>query len=186
MLLDDLGHGEAAARVRAAVAAALLDPDHHTADLGGRATTTDLASAVLDRNWRKHCEEPAQEGARPSPARRWRRLAAARRLGQSGSGSEGTRARSSDDQLTIGLVAEPANLDFTTTDGAAIPQALLYNVYENLVEVDQDGEIVPALAESWDISEDRKTYTFHLVESATFSNGEEPSPPRTPSSPSSR
>jgi tartrate dehydrogenase/decarboxylase/D-malate dehydrogenase len=48
MLLDDLGHGEAAERVRAAVAAALLDPDHHTADLGGRATTTELGSAVLE------------------------------------------------------------------------------------------------------------------------------------------
>ncbi len=47
MLLDDLGHDEAAARVRAAVAAALLDPDHHTADLGGRATTTELGSTVL-------------------------------------------------------------------------------------------------------------------------------------------
>ena len=30
------------------------------------------------------------------------------------------------------MVAEPANLDFTTTDGAAIPQALLDNVYEGL------------------------------------------------------
>ena len=34
--------------VVAAVAAALLDPDHHTADLGGRATTTELGSAVLE------------------------------------------------------------------------------------------------------------------------------------------
>jgi peptide/nickel transport system substrate-binding protein len=92
----------------------------------------------------------------------------------SGSGSEGdSGGGTSDDQLTIGLVAEAANLDFTTTDGAAIPQALLYNVYENLVEVDQDGEVVPALAESWEVSEDGRTYTFQLVEGATFSNGEE-------------
>ena len=48
MLLDDLGHGGAAERVRSAVAAALMDPTHHTADLGGRATTTELGSAVLD------------------------------------------------------------------------------------------------------------------------------------------
>ncbi len=47
MLLDDLGHAKAATRVRDAVAAALLDPAHHTADLGGRATTTELGSAVL-------------------------------------------------------------------------------------------------------------------------------------------
>ena len=31
-------------------------------------------------------------------------------------------------------------------DGAAIPQALLVNVYEGLVKLDQDGEIVPPLA----------------------------------------
>lgn len=86
-----------------------------------------------------------------------------------GGGGGGT----SDDRLTVGLVAEPANLDFTTTDGAAIPQALLYNVYENLVEVDQDGELVPALAESWEVSEDGRTYTFQLVDDATFANGEE-------------
>lgn len=94
----------------------------------------------------------------------------------SGSGSEageGTGGESSDEQLTIGLVAEPANLDFTTTDGAAIPQALLYNVYEGLVQLDQQGEIQPGLAESWDVSEDGRTYTFQLVDGATFSNGEE-------------
>ena len=51
--------------------------------------------------------------------------------------------------LTIGLFAEPANLDFTRTDGAAIPQALLVNVYEGLVKLDQEtGKIVPALAKS--------------------------------------
>ena len=32
---------------------------------------------------------------------------------------------------------------------------------------------MPALAESWDVSEDGKTYTFQLVEGATFTNGEE-------------
>ncbi len=92
-----------------------------------------------------------------------------------GSGSEegDGQGGTSDEQLTVGLVAEPVNLDFTTTDGAAIPQALLYNVYENLVEVDQEGEIVPALAESWDVSEDGRTYTFQLVEDATFAGGGE-------------
>ena len=75
------------------------------------------------------------------------------------------------DALAVGLIAEPANLDFTSTDGAAIPQVLLYNVYETLVKVDNEGQIVPALAKSWTLSEDRRTYTFELVEGATFSNG---------------
>jgi len=85
----------------------------------------------------------------------------------SGGGSAGD-----DTKLSVGLVAEPASLDFTTTDGAAIPQALLYNVYETLVKVDQQGEVVPSLAKKWTVSDDRKTYTFDLVDNATFSNGQ--------------
>ena len=91
--------------------------------------------------------------------------------GGSGGGTGGGSA-TTDEQLSIGLVAEPANLDFTTTDGAAIPQALLYNVYEGLVQLNQDGEIESGLAESWEVSEDNLTYTFQLAEDATFSNGE--------------
>ncbi|MDV3222566.1 ABC transporter substrate-binding protein [Intrasporangium sp.] len=93
-----------------------------------------------------------------------------------GSGtSDGTSttggAGATDTSLTVGLVAEPVSLDFTTKDGAAIPQALLDNVYETLVKVDQSGELQPALAKSWQVSEDNKTYTFDLVEGATFTNG---------------
>ena len=74
----------------------------------------------------------------------------------------------------IGFTAEPANLDFTTTDGAAIPEALLVNVYEGLVKIDQTtGEIVPLLAESWAVSDAGRTYDFMLREGVTFSNGEE-------------
>ena len=74
--------------------------------------------------------------------------------------------------LVVGLTAEPASLDFTTTDGAAIPEALLYNVVETLVKVDADtGDIVPLLAE-YEASEDGRTYTFTLQEGVTFSNGD--------------
>ena len=47
MLLEDLGHTRAAASVRTALAAALRLPDHHTPDLGGSASTSQLATAVL-------------------------------------------------------------------------------------------------------------------------------------------
>jgi tartrate dehydrogenase/decarboxylase/D-malate dehydrogenase len=49
LLLEDLGHEKAAIAVREAVAGALADPLHHTPDLGGRATTRDVGSAVLTR-----------------------------------------------------------------------------------------------------------------------------------------
>ncbi|NDK28209.1 ABC transporter substrate-binding protein [Streptomyces sp. TR1341] len=79
--------------------------------------------------------------------------------------------RHSTDALTVGLVAEPATLDFSTTDGAAIPQALLGNVYEGLVRIDQQGRIQPGLAKSYDRSADGRTYTFHLRNNVKFTNG---------------
>lgn len=73
-------------------------------------------------------------------------------------------------ELTVGLIAEPASLDFTRNDGAAIPQALLVNVYEGLVKLNEKGEIVPLLAKGYTVSDDRRTYTFTLQEGAKFSN----------------
>lgn len=82
-----------------------------------------------------------------------------------------TPAIAGDGDMAIGFVLEPTSLDFTQTDGAPITQALLLNVYETLVKQDQDGEIVPLLAESYEVSEDGLTYTFQLREGVTFSNG---------------
>ncbi|MDR2302723.1 MAG: nickel ABC transporter substrate-binding protein [Deltaproteobacteria bacterium] len=45
-------------------------------------------------------------------------------------------------------------------------------VYEPLVTIDHAGKIVPCLAESWEISEDGKTYLFKLKEGVVFSDGE--------------
>lgn len=45
-------------------------------------------------------------------------------------------------------------------------------LYEALVKYAEDGTIKPWLAQSWDISKDGKTYTFHLRKDVVFSNGE--------------
>ncbi len=45
-------------------------------------------------------------------------------------------------------------------------------LYDSLVYLDNEGEIQPALAEDWDISEDGTEYTFYLREGVTFHNGE--------------
>jgi peptide/nickel transport system substrate-binding protein len=73
---------------------------------------------------------------------------------------------------TFGFSAAPENLDFTTTDGAAIPQVLLDNVYQGLVALSPAGKIVGSLAKSWTVSADNKTYDFQLQPDATFSNGD--------------
>jgi len=76
-----------------------------------------------------------------------------------------------DTSLTVGLLATPGNLDYTTTAGAAIPQALLYNVYEGLVKLNNDGKIIPLLASAWTVSDDGLVYDFTLQEGVTFSDG---------------
>jgi peptide/nickel transport system substrate-binding protein len=91
--------------------------------------------------------------------------------GSTTSGQSGDKTSAQDTSLTIGLVAEPASLDFTKTDGAAIPQLLLDNVYDGLVKLDNTGKIVPDLATAWTVSDDRMTYTFDLVAGAKFTNG---------------
>lgn len=88
-----------------------------------------------------------------------------------GSGTS-TSLGATSDTVTIAMMSEPQNFDFTTTGGATIPQLLMTNVYEGLVYIDQQGKVQPRLADSWDLSDDRTTYTFHLHPAVTFSNGQ--------------
>lgn len=46
-----------------------------------------------------------------------------------------------------------------------------HNFYDTLVKYSTDGEIVGALAESWDVSDDGKTYTFKIRDGVKFSDG---------------
>jgi len=73
--------------------------------------------------------------------------------------------------VKVGLVLEPPSLDPTAEAAAAVDEVLYANVFEGLTRIIADGSVVPALAKSWDISEDGLTYTFHLVEGAKFHDG---------------
>jgi len=44
-------------------------------------------------------------------------------------------------------------------------------IYNNLTEVNNEGELVPELAESWDVTPDAKTWTFKLRKGVEFHNG---------------
>lgn len=50
---------------------------------------------------------------------------------------------------------------------------VLSNVYDCLLRLEADGSLSPALAESYDISEDGLVYTFHLRQGVKFHNGQE-------------
>lgn len=49
---------------------------------------------------------------------------------------------------------------------------VMMHVVEGLVGYREDGTIGPMLASSWDVSDDGKTYTFHLREGVKFHNGD--------------
>lgn len=73
--------------------------------------------------------------------------------------------------LTIGMQLEPPNLDPTGGAAGAIDEVVYANIFEGLTRFGSDGSVLPALADSWTISDDGLTYTFTLQEGVTFHDG---------------
>lgn len=67
--------------------------------------------------------------------------------------------------------AEPKSLDPAIITGQAEGR-LATTLFEGLTTRDEFGNVVPGVAESWEISPDGKTYTFHLRNNAKWSNGD--------------
>lgn len=76
----------------------------------------------------------------------------------------------SNDTLRVAMTADPTTFDpAVVQDGPTIE--LMMFVYDGLVEWNTKNELIPAIAQSWDISQDGKTYTFHLRDDVKFHNG---------------
>jgi peptide/nickel transport system substrate-binding protein len=86
-------------------------------------------------------------------------------------GAQG-QALAASSSVTVGINVAPKTLDLTTNADAAIPEVLLYNVYEGLVKLDPAGKVVPLLAESWKVNATGKVYTFVLHKGVKFQNGD--------------
>lgn len=73
--------------------------------------------------------------------------------------------------MRYGNSQEPGSLDPHKASG--VPAAsILHDLYEGLVSTGDHAQIIPGVAKSWDISDDRRTYIFHLRPDAKWSNGE--------------
>ena len=57
----------------------------------------------------------------------------------------------------------------TCSDGNSVN--VMYYIYDTLVCWDSNFELQPAAADSWEISEDACTYTFHIRDGITFEDG---------------
>lgn len=73
--------------------------------------------------------------------------------------------------LVVAIGEDPGqfNPGITTSFG---PHSVADSIYNGLVELDINANPVPDLAESWEINEDATSYTFHLVQNATWHDGE--------------
>lgn len=75
------------------------------------------------------------------------------------------------DTITIGVANDITTLDPQASNTDANMMAF-YLTHETLVEINPEtGEIVPGLAESWEVSEDGTEFTFHLPLGVTFTDG---------------
>lgn len=75
-------------------------------------------------------------------------------------------------ELVMGIAQDlDSTLDphLTTTAGT---REILFNVFEGLVKPNTDGELLPAVAESWVVSDDLTAYTFTIRAGITFHNGQ--------------
>ena len=79
----------------------------------------------------------------------------------SGAQAENVLRRSND--------AEPASMDPQLAQG--MPEMhILRDMFVGLIDEDAGAHLIPGVAEKWDVSEDGKTYTFHLRDN-TWSDG---------------
>ncbi|MBQ9281897.1 MAG: hypothetical protein IJ207_06825 [Treponema sp.] len=78
--------------------------------------------------------------------------------------------RPSKNVLRINVSSEPDSF-FPWESAAADTAAIYYNIFDGLLSFDSKGALHPALCESYDISDDKVTYTFHLRKGIRFHNG---------------
>lgn len=89
----------------------------------------------------------------------------------SGAASGSTASTTGSNVLNVMVEVEVASLDpQLATDGTSFE--VIANYTDGLMQMDADGQSVPAIAETYEVSEDGLTYTFHLREDAVWSNGD--------------
>lgn len=85
--------------------------------------------------------------------------------------SAATVAAQEEQVLNLAIGSEPPTIDpALATDSTS--GAIIKNVFEGLTAMNNEGEVLPAAAESWEVSEDGLTYTFTLRDGNVWSNGD--------------
>ncbi len=86
---------------------------------------------------------------------------------------EGTPVRGG--TLTVRLNGQPPSLNYLLDSDYWLSRITLHNLHETLVRPDPrdhpDYEMIPELAERWEVSEDNLTFTFHLRDGVKWHDG---------------
>ncbi len=90
--------------------------------------------------------------------------------GCKGGKSEKEQSSKKKDSIVVGIQNNLDSLDPHIT-AAAGTKEVLFNIFEGLVKPDKDGNLIPAVASDYVVSEDGRTYTFTLRENVKFHNG---------------
>lgn len=85
--------------------------------------------------------------------------------------TEEVTTEAAESQITIGISQDLNGLDPHTAEGSGT-QEILFNIYEGLYKPDSDGNLIPAVASAYTVSDDGLVYTFTLRDGIMFHNGE--------------
>ncbi|KAB2334688.1 ABC transporter substrate-binding protein [Cytobacillus depressus] len=81
-----------------------------------------------------------------------------------------SEAEKGEKSVVIALGSDPVHFNPNVGDGGS--GYITANIMNSLVKIDDGYNILPDLAETWDISEDGKKYTFHLFKGVKWHDGE--------------
>ena len=94
----------------------------------------------------------------------------------SGKGDEGSKglqdARKDANEIVVAIAQDPEDSLDPHAAASAGTREVVFNIYEGLVKTGPTGELIPAVAENYKVSEDGLVYTFTLREGVKFHNGE--------------
>jgi len=72
--------------------------------------------------------------------------------------------------INISLDDDPGKLD--PSQSSMIVERMVYqSIFDKLVDLDENGKIVPMLVQRWTVSDDQKTYTLYLQKGVKFQDG---------------
>ena len=87
--------------------------------------------------------------------------------------ANGPESRRAANEIVVGIAQDLENDLDPYASVTAANREVLFNVFEGLVKPDADGNLVPAVAERWEISGDQIAYTFYLRSGVRFHDGSE-------------